>query len=117
MPFDAVERYRMCDRQEQWTSMTARSFFIATASAIFMAGFGPAPPQGIPRTSATSTPSAESMTSVDRARTLPCQRFRQTPNGSWTMIGPVQANGTNLENVTFSKGTAEAAVLGQRCPQ
>jgi hypothetical protein len=33
------------------------------------------------------------------------------------MIGPVQANGTNLENVTFSKGTAEAALLGQRCPQ
>jgi hypothetical protein len=95
--------------------MTKGFFVVATAAAAFAAGFGPPPPQGIPATSARSTPSAKAMTSVDRARTLPCQRFRQTPNGSWTMIGPVQANGTNLENVTFSKGTAEAAVLGQRC--
>jgi hypothetical protein len=96
-------------------SMTDRSFVLATAAALWLAGFGAAPPPAPPPNPAPSTPNIGSLTSVDRAKTLPCQRFRQTPDGSWTMLGPVQANGINLENVTFSKGTAEAAVLGQRC--
>ena len=97
--------------------MIDRLFLFTAAVAVLLIGVGAAPFITSPRTPAAGapTPNTAAVTSVDRAKTLPCQRFRQSPDGSWTMIGPVQANGTDLENVTFAKGTAEAAILGQRC--
>jgi hypothetical protein len=90
-----------------------RSFLTATAAAVLVAGFGP---PSAPGSSTTSpTPGTGSIVTMEAARTSPCKQFRQTANGGWIMIGSVQMNGTTLENVVFNKGTAEAAVLSQRC--
>jgi hypothetical protein len=94
--------------------MANRFFPFAAAAAVSLASFGASPLPPPPRT-APAASAAGSITGMDRAKTLACQRFRQIPDGSWIMIGPVQANGTNLETVTFIKGTAEAAIISQRC--
>ena len=95
--------------------MSHRLFLTATAAAVSLAGFGASPPPALPRTPAAPTAAIGSPASVEVTRTLPCGRFHQVPDGAWILTGSVQAGGANVDSMVYPKGTAEAAILSQRC--
>ena len=97
-----------------------RPFLTATTAMILIARFGFSPALGQAQTPAArvapaSTAAIGSPASVDTARTLPCRRFHQVPDGAWVMIVPAQSGTANVDTAVFPKGTAEAAILSQRC--
>ena len=53
--------------------------------------------------------------SVDAARYLPCDGWRQQPDGSWNWPGTMQIGGATMTNMTFGSHGQEAVVLNRRC--